>query len=138
MFDGRKQRVRGLWKRGLVYYGRFAATNHSGRTRDTFRALESLTVPGAKTEFQALRDAAASFNIPVQGRTPTFADYSKRYLVEVSVNKRPATHRKERKQIAWCAARIGAQPINWVHRSNVNTGIADLTKSGLSPRTCNL
>jgi len=138
VFDGRKLRVRGLWKRGQVFYGRFAATDQSGRTRDTFRALESATVPAAKAELQTLRDAAANISVPVQGRIPTFADYSERYLAEVSGNKRPATQRKERMHIAWWTTRIGAQPINRVHRSHVNTGIADLAKSGLSPRTVNL
>ncbi len=44
VFDGRKQRVRGLSKRGLVYYGRFAATNHSGRTGTRLERW-GLTVP---------------------------------------------------------------------------------------------
>jgi integrase len=138
VFDGRKQRVRGLWKRGQAFYARFAATDQSGRTRDTFRALDSATVAAAKAELHALREAASNISVPVQGRTPTFSDFSKRYLEEVSGNKRPATQRKERKHVAWWTDRIGAHPINRVHRSHVNTGIADLTKSGLSPRTVNL
>jgi len=138
VFDGRKLRVRGLWKRGQVFYGRFTAIDQSGRKRDAFRALDSATVAAAKAELQALKEAASCISVPVRGRIPTFGDFSKRYLEEVSGNKRPATQRKERKHVAWWTARIGAHPINRVHRSHVNSGIADLTKSGLGPRTVNL
>ena len=36
VFDGRKSRVRGLWKRGEVFYARFSASDHTRRARDTF------------------------------------------------------------------------------------------------------
>jgi len=81
---------------------------------------------------------AAEISIPVQGRCPTFAAYSERFLEEASPNKRPATQRKEKTHIAWWVERIGAQPVSRIHRTHINNAIADLRKNGLSPRTCNL
>lgn len=139
VFDGRKQRVRGLWKRGEVFYARFSATDHTGRARDTFRSLEGVTtVPAAKAALEKLRTEASKRSIPTDGRCPSFADFGARYLSEVSTQKRPATFRKERAHIEWWTARLGSLPINRIHRTHVNAGIAALTKAGFSPRTTNL
>lgn len=68
VFEGRKQRVRGLWKRGSVFYGRILATDQAGRKRDIFRALDGAeTVPAAKIALQRLRDEANTRTIPVNG-----------------------------------------------------------------------
>lgn len=81
---------------------------------------------------------ATKASIPVQGRCPTFPAYSERFLEEDSTNKRPATRRKEKTHISWWVERIGAQPVDRIHRTHINHAIADLRKHGLSPRTCNL
>ncbi len=139
VFDGRKQRARGLWMRDGNYYGRFSATDQAGRRRDTFRLLEgATTVPAAKEQLRKLRDEAATTTIPTEGRCPTFADYARRYLSEVSTTKRPATRKKETTQLGWWIERIGALTVRQIHRAHINTGIADLAKSELSPRTVNL
>ena len=139
VFDGRKLRVRGLWKRGGSFYGRFTATDHAGKKRDAFRALEgAASVPAAKAALQKLRDEAAKRSIPTDGRCPTFAEFGARYVKEVSSTKRPATERKERACIAWWTERVGSLPINRIHRTHVHSGIAALTQSGLAPRTANL
>ncbi len=139
VLDGRKQRVRGLWKRGPVFYARFAATDHAGRTRDTFRSLDGITtVPAAKAALQTLKDDAEKRSIPTDGRCPYFAEFAQRYLAEVSTTKRPATQRKEKTHIQWWTARVGALPISRIHRTHVNAGIADLIQAKLSPRTTNL
>ena len=66
------------------------------------------SVPDAKEALRRLRDEASERAIPVVGRCPTFADYARRYLSEVSAMKRPATHRKERTQLAWWTPHMGA------------------------------
>ena len=49
VFDGRKERARGLWMRDGKFYARITATEQSGRKRDMFRALDDAkTVPAAK------------------------------------------------------------------------------------------
>ncbi len=65
VFDGRKSRVRGLWKRGEVFYARFSASDHTRRARDTFRSLEGVTtVPAAKAALQNLKTEASKRSIP--------------------------------------------------------------------------
>ncbi len=139
VYDGRKQRVRGLWKRGPMFYGRFQATDQAGRKRDVFRSLEGVeTVPAAKATLQRLREESNHRTIPVAGRCPTFAEYADRYLAEVSPTKRLATARKERTHLEWWKERLGSLTLRQIHRTHVNSGIGDLTKSKLSNRTANL
>ena len=139
VFDGRKQRVRGVWKRGGVFYARFTATDLAGRKRDTFRALDGVTsAAAAKAELAKLKTDAAAHPVQVSGRIPTFADYAERYHKEVSSTKRLATKRKERTHLDWWKERVGALPLNRVARVHVNSGIAELTKAGRNPRTVNL
>lgn len=139
VIDGRKQPVRGLWRRGGAFYARFMATDQAGRKRDVFRSLSDCqTVPAAKEALRKLQAEAAVRSIPVAGRCPTFAEFGARYLAEVSPTKRVATQRKERTQIAWWTERVGSLTLKQLHRTHVHTAIADLSKAGLSPRTCNL
>lgn len=139
VFDGRKQRVRGLWRRGSVFYGRILATDQAGRKRDIFRALDGAeTVPAAKIALQRLRDEANTRTIPVNGRCPTFAEFAQRFLAEVSAGKRPATQRKEKTHLAWWKERVGALPLRQIHRTHINSALADIAKAGLSSRTSNL
>jgi integrase len=139
VFDLRKQRVRGIWKRGGVFYARFTATDLAGRKRDTFRALDGVTSPAAaKAELAKLKKHASAHSVQVSGRIPTFADYAERYHEEVSKTKRLATQRKERTHLDWWKERVGALPLNRVARVHVNSGVAELTKAGRNPRTVNL
>jgi integrase len=139
VLDGRKQPVRGLWRRGGTFYARFTATDQAGRKRDVFRALpDCQTVPTAKAALRKLQDEAAVRSVPVAGRCPTFAEFGTRYLAEVSPTKRLATQRKERTHVEWWTERVGSLTLKQLHRTHVHTAIADLTKAGLSPRTCNL
>ncbi|MFM8359055.1 MAG: tyrosine-type recombinase/integrase, partial [Verrucomicrobiota bacterium] len=125
--------------RAGIFYARFTATDQAGRKRDIFRALpEADTVPAAKKALQKLKDEAGETLIPVQGKCPTFADYATRYLDEVATTKRPETERKERCHVGWWKERLGALTLRQIHRTHVNTGIADLVKQGLAPRTVNL
>ncbi len=139
VLDGRKLPVRGLWKRGGAFYARFTATDQAGRKRDVFRVLSDCqSVPAAKEALRKLRDESTVRAIPVAGRCPIFAEFGARYLSEVSSTKRPATQRKERTHVEWWTNRVGALTLKQIHRTHVHTAIADLTKGGLSPRTCNL
>ena len=139
VFDGRKQRVRGLWKRAGAFYARFSATDQAGRKRDVFRAIpEAQSVAAAKILLQKLQDEADGKTIPIDGRCPTFSDYSTKYLTDVSATKRDATQRKERAHVRWWNARLGALTLRQIHRAHINTAIADLLREGKSPRTVNL
>jgi len=67
VFDGRKQRARGLWMRDGNYYGRFSAMDPSGRSRDPFRLLTgTATVPSAKAELRRLCDEASKTTISAE------------------------------------------------------------------------
>lgn len=139
VIDGRKQPVRGLWRREGTFYARFSATDQADRKRDVFRALPDChTVPAAKEALRKLQDEAAVRAIPVAGRCPTFAEFGTRYLTEVSPTKRPATQKKEQTHIRWWTERVGALTLRQIHRTHFHTAIADLTKAELSPRTTNL
>ncbi|MBM3850081.1 MAG: site-specific integrase [Verrucomicrobia bacterium] len=139
VLDGRNQPVRRLYRRDGVFYTRFTTIDQAGRKRKVWRSLKTATtVAAAKAAMLKLISDAAETSIPVQGRCPTFAAYSERFLEEASPNKRPATQRKEKTHIAWWVERIGAQPVSRIHRTHINNAIADLRKNGLSPRTCNL
>src|SRR5580765_154453 len=131
--DGRKQPVRGLWKRGDRFYARLNVENPvTGAKRTKWVPLVDKdqnpvqTAPQAIAELHRLQTHRADDTLPTIGRTDKFAEYAKTYLEDIAAGqgaKAPATVEKEKSILARWADHLGHLRLNQVKRVNVDAFI---------------
>lgn len=131
--DGRKQPVRGLWKRGDRFYARLKVENPiTGVKRTKWVPLVDKdqnsvqTVPQAIAELHRLQTHRADDSLPTIGRTQKFADFAKQYLKDIAVGqgaKSPATVGKETSILGRWIEHLGHLRLNQIKRINVDAFI---------------
>ena len=150
VFDGRKQRIRGLWKRGESFYAQLTVEDASSGKKVVRRVrLEDgegapvASVPEAVKamhRLQVRREKEVTLKLDPK-RTPTFAEYADSYLRHfelVKDAKRPATLRVERVCINRWKEHLGATRLRAITRKMVNDFMAKRQSQGVSGRTVNL
>lgn len=77
MFDERKRRIRGLWKRNGWFYARLTTVaSHAGqKSTERVRLDASRSVAEAKAAMQDLQKDRRGHNLPNRKRSPRLADY---------------------------------------------------------------
>jgi integrase len=147
--DGRKQPIRGLWKRGERYYAQLKVENAITGIKKTKRVplvdkdgKPVETVPQAVAELKRLQTQRADNALPVLQRTDKFADYAKRYLEFISSGKgakEESTQEKEKSILArWTDSPIGQLRLDQIKRVHVNRFVEARLKDNVSPRTVNI
>ena len=137
--DGRKQPVRGLWRRGGRFVARLTTETPSGRKKLVWHVLaDAQTVPEAKQAMADLDRARQTGGLLARGEAPTFAEFADRYLSERASLKAKATADKETTHLAWWRERIGALRLDKVRKAHVVTGLEQLDKAGKAAQTRNL
>ncbi len=143
VFDERKRRLRGLWKRNGCFYAQMTVIDgHTGRkTTKRVRLALCRTVADARTAMQDLLKRRRDHTLPVLKRSPKLADYWDDYFKfydTVKDAKRPATLRAERcAQRRWLA-HLGEIRVNEITRLHVNGFVVKRQGDGRAPRTVNL
>lgn len=142
VLDGRKQPVRGLWKRNGSFYARLYVEDGSGRKKEVRKRLEGVeTVPQAVKALAKLQDQRQSNSLPVLQRTPKFADYVETYFAHFAKMpdaKRPATITKERGALGLWVAHMGETRLDRITKAQINALRANRQAAGISGRTVNL
>jgi|32_taG_2_1085360.scaffolds.fasta_scaffold01284_17 integrase len=147
VFDGRKQPIRGLWKRGQRYYAQLKVTDPlSGESKSRRVPLKSdgqpvTTTPQAVKALQKLRQQREDNDLPVLKQPPLFADYVKDYLEHherARDTKRKSTLDKERSKLELWKEHFGPIRLNTIHISMVRKFMAKRQADGMSARTVNL
>lgn len=142
MLDGRKQPVRGLWRRNGQFVARLTVEDEHGRKQIRWKLLEGIdTIPQAQKALAKLQDQRDSNRLPVLKRTPKLADYTKTYFdyyEQVKDAKRPATIAKEQVAMRMWNAHMGETRLDRITRAQINDFIAKRQGAGASGRTVNL
>jgi integrase len=143
VFDDRKRRIRGLWKRNGVFYARLNAVDFLTGRKSTrrVRLAECRTVAEARTAMQDLHKDRRDQNLPVLKRSPRLADYWDNYLKfydEVKDAKRPKTLKAERYARKRWLEHLGDLRLNEITRAHLNSFISKRQIAKMSPRTVNL
>ena len=143
VFDERKRRVRGLWKRNGWFYARLATvdafTGHKSTKR--VRLETARTIAETRTALQDLQKDRRDHNLPVLKRSPRLADYWEKYFAfyeSVKDAKRLSTlHREKSSRRNWLK-HLGEIRLNEIMRSHLNGYLAKRQADGIKPRTVNL
>ncbi len=142
VFDDRKRRVRGLWKRDGWFYARLnivdGATGHKSTRRVRLDAAR--TVAEAKIALQDLQKDRRDDNLPVLKRSPQLAEYWKTYFeyyASVKDAKRTATLRREKSARKIWLTHLGDIRLKQITRAHLNSYIAKRQVAGTKPRSVN-
>ena len=142
VLDGRKQPIRGLWRRNGQFIARLSVEDEHGRKQTRWKLLEGVaTVPEAQKALAKLHDQRDNNRLPVMKRTPKLADYTKSYFEyyeQVKDAKRPATLAKEQVAMRMWNAHMGETRLDRITRAQINAFIAKRQGAGTSGRTVNL
>ncbi len=147
--DGRKQPIRGLWKRNDRYYAQLTVfdpitgKNRVQRIPLTDKQNEPVgTIAQAVAVMEALRTKRRDIGLDAQvRRAPRFGDYADLYLDAISAGAGAKKHRViigERAMLKQWRKHLGDIRLDQIRKVQVNDFITKRLKIGRSPRTCNL
>ena len=141
--DGRKQAIRGLWKRGDRFVARITEEEASGKKVLRWVPLGSDTAPvetvaQAKEAFRKLLTQRDEGRLPVLKMTPKLSEYVVTYKARVAGKKRASTLAKEGAALDKWIEHFGGLRIDKIRKSHVNDFITERLADGLSGRTVNL
>jgi integrase len=138
--DSRKQKVRGLWRRGDKLY---MQTRVSGECSARRIPLEATTLEAARAEMAKIREKKGEpEGLPKTGLRPTLADYADKYLefyrtASDSGKKARTIDREEHSLVHWKAA-IGHVRLDKITMPMITSVIKSRLALGIKPRTVNI
>jgi integrase len=145
VFDGRKQPIRGLWKRGERFYARLNVENPITGVVKTRRVplvdrdrVPVGTVAQAVVQLRRLQMQRSDNALPTLHRTQKFSDYARRYLDSIEGAKKAGTIEKEKTILRRWVEKIGSLRLDQIKRVHVNRFIEQRLKDQCAPRTINL
>ena len=138
--DSRKQKVRGLWRRGDKLY---MQTRVPGECSARRIPLEATTLEAAKAEMAKIREKKGEpEGLPKTGLRPMFSDYADKYLnfhrtASDSGKKARTIDREEHSLVHWKAA-IGPVRLDKITTPMITSVIKSRLAAGIKPRTVNI
>ena len=80
VYDGRKRRIRGLWKRGGAFYAQLSLPNEDGIRKVRRVKLDGAAVAAATDEMRRMVIDRNDDQLPAMVRKPKFDDYAQEYI----------------------------------------------------------
>lgn len=144
--NGRKQDIRGLWKRNERYYAQLTVFDPATGKKKVQRIPlankdgEAVTsVPEALAVMEALRTKRRDTGLDVQSRrAPKFAVYADQYIEAIKGAKKHRVVIGEKAMIKQWKKHLGDIRLDQIRKAHVNDFITKRLKAKKSPRTCNL
>ena len=143
VFDDRKRRIRGLWKRNEHFYARLVIVDENTGHKATKRVRldQARTVAEARTALQDLQKDRREENLPTLKRSPKLKDYWEEYFnfyESVKDAKRHDTLRLEKTAKRSWLEYLPDLRLKEISRKHINGFIANRQEDGLAPRSVNL
>lgn len=122
VFDSRKRKVRGLWKRGARYYAQLRVDLGNGTTAPRRFPLEAQTLDQARAEAEQKRVDRKNEKLRLPGLRPTFEQLADEYTQsEIHLRKKPSTQRSERQGIQRWKAHLGGIRVDKIGASFIHS-----------------
>lgn len=110
-----------------------------GRKKLVWHVLkDAQTAAEARQAMVALDLERRQGSLVARGEAPHFADFLDRYYAGPLLTKRTATQGKEKSHLKWWNKRLGGLRLDQIRRSHVLSGLEELERSRVAPRTRNL
>lgn len=139
MFDSRKRKIRGLWKRADRYYAQMRMEVEGGQTKPKRIALNATTLDQARAELEKARTENRAGKLALPGRRPSFAEFADEYLASVThAQKRPSTRRAERMILGYWKTHLGGLALDKITPVMVKAYRENRLGQGVKARTVNI
>jgi integrase len=139
VFDSRKRKIRGLWKRGDRYYAQMRMEVEGGQTKPKRIALDAATLDQARAELEKVRTENRAGKLALPGRRPSFAEFADEYLASVThAQKRPSTRRAERMILGYWKTHLGGVALDKITPVMVKAYREKRLGQGVKARTVNI
>jgi hypothetical protein len=120
VYDGRRQRVRALWRRGTRYYAQMRVDTGGGVSKPKRIPLAAQTLDQARAELEAKRTENRRGQLHAPGRRPTLEALVAAYLASAEfAGKRLRTRLRERSSLAHWVAEIGGTRCDWIKPAHI-------------------
>jgi integrase len=139
VYDSRKQRVRGLWRRGARYYAQMRVDVGNGISQPKRIPLQAATLDQARAELEEKRTENRKGQLHAPGRRPSFAALAAEYMAGAEfANKALASQRRERLSLARWVAEFGNVRCDWVKPGHLAAWRDRRKAQGVKPQVVNL
>jgi len=142
VMDGRKQPIRGLWRRNGKFLARLKVEDDNGFKENKWVPLEkATTIPQAVEELNKLKTERKANALPVLGQTPKFSEYVQKYLGyfgSAKDAKRASTVDRERWSLNGWIEHLGDTRLQHINKPKIRAFIEKRQDAGASARTVNL
>ena len=139
VFDSRKRKVPGLWRRGERYYAQLRIDLGNGRTAPRRLALDAENLDQAKAALEKKRTERNDGNLPAIGFRPKFSDFALEYLASPTLaQKKSGTQENEKQAIARWIAHLGGIRLDKLTAPMIHAYREQRLAQGRAARTANL
>lgn len=143
VFDARKRRIRGLWRRNDRFYAQLTIADPQTGKKQVRRIplKDAETVPQAVEKYQDLLKERRDDALPSCRQAPKFAEYAAEYFKfyeSVKDAKRASTLKTEKGAVRHWNTHLGHFRLDQINRPLINAYIAKRQAAGVSGRTVNL
>jgi integrase len=108
VLNSRKEKIRGLWKRGLKYYAQLRMEVGNGQTRPKMIPLQAATLDQARAELEKTRTHYREGKLPSPGHRPLFSAFADEYLKSpIHGQKKQSTRDGERVILEYWKKHLG-------------------------------
>ena len=121
VYDSRKQRIRGLWRRGSRYYAQMRIAVGAGVSKPKRIPLEAQTLDQARAELEAKRTENRRGQLHAPGKRPAFAAVVAEYLGSAEFAAKAQNSRNnERRVLARWVAYLGDVRVDWIKPAHLS------------------
>jgi integrase len=117
VYNSRKEKIRGLWRRGERYYAQLRITAPDGSNKPTKIALDASDLDEARAELERVRtdNRRGELTRPAAADVLSFAEFAQSYLASpIHADKDRSTRASERYSLGYWTTHLGAVPLNKV------------------------
>jgi hypothetical protein len=108
VLHSRKEKIRGLWKRGHKYYAQLRMEVADGQTRPKMIPLQAATLDQARAELEKTRTHNREGKLPSPGHRPLFSAFADEYLKSpIHGQKKQSTRDGERVILEYWKKHLG-------------------------------
>ena len=140
VYDGRKRRVRGLWKRGDTFYAQLSLPDADGQRKVRRVPLEATSVAAASDELRRMVIKRNDQQLPAMVQKPRFDEYAQEYLeAQYALGRKTLkTLQSESGHINFWTSVLGDIRLNQISHKLIQNGLIKRKETGVAPRTLNI
>ena len=138
MLNSRKEKIRGLWKRGHKYYAQLRMEVGDGQTRPKMIPLQAATLDQARAELEKTRTHYREGKLPSPGHRPLFSAFADEYLKSpIHGQKKQSTRDGERVILEYWKKHLGGIRLDRISDVMVKAYREKRLAGGVTARTAN-